>query len=58
MAAVALAVALVLFLVAYGVEVATSAPTLGSALAAAALVGIAGIGLLYAWRLAAGGVVD
>lgn len=50
--------ALVMCLAAYGVAVATSTVTAGPALAALALVGIAGIGLLYAWRLGAGGAVD
>ncbi len=57
-AAVALALAFVLCLGAFGVAVATSSLTAGPALAAVAVAGIAGIGLLYAWRLGAGGAVD
>jgi len=57
-AALALGLALVLCLAAFGVAVATSTLTAGPALAAVGLIGIAGIGLLYAWRLGAGGVVD
>ena len=57
-AVLAAGLALVLCLAAYGVAVATSTVTAGPALAALALVGIAGIGLLYAWRLGAGGAVD
>jgi hypothetical protein len=56
-AVLALGLALVLCLGAFGVVVATSTLTIGPAVAALALVGIAGIGLLYAWRLGAG-VVD
>ncbi len=57
-AVLALGLALALCLAAYGVTVATSSLTAGPALAAAALLGIAGIGLLYAWRLGAGGGID
>ena len=55
-AALALGLAVVLCVGAFGVAVATSTLTTGPALAALALVGIAGIGLLYAWRFGAGAV--
>jgi protein-S-isoprenylcysteine O-methyltransferase Ste14 len=57
-AAAALAVPLVLLLVAYAIGLATQSPTPGAVASAVALVGIAGSGLLYAWRLGAGGIVD
>ena len=53
-AVLGLGLAQVACLAAYVVAVATSKLTAGAAVAAAAAVGIAGIGLLYAWRLAAG----
>jgi len=36
----------------------SSLPGYGALIAAAALVAVAGSGLLYAWRLAAGGLGD
>ena len=57
-AAAGLAQALLLVLAAYGYAAVTVQPTLGAAVAVVALVGIAGSGLLYAWRLRAGGIVD
>ncbi len=50
--------ALLLILAAYGYAAYTVQPTLGAVVAAVALVGIAGSGLLYAWRLGAGGIAD
>jgi hypothetical protein len=47
-----------LVLAAYVVSVATSQPKVGGAVAAVSLVAIAGAGLLYAWRLGAGGLVE
>jgi hypothetical protein len=43
---------------AYGVSLTVVELTLGAAVSVVALVGIAGSGLLYAWRLGAGGIVD
>jgi hypothetical protein len=57
-AAGALGLALGSFLAAYVVGVATSQATPGGVVSAVALVGIAGCGLLYAWPLRAGGIVD
>jgi hypothetical protein len=57
-AGAALGIAIVLFLAAYVFAVSSSGATTSGVLAAAGLVGIAGSGLLYAWRLGAGGVVD
>ena len=45
-------------LVAYAVAASTVAPTAGGIVSALALAGIAGSGLLYAWRLGAGGPVE
>jgi hypothetical protein len=57
-AAVFLGLALLLLLAAYGYAAVTAQPTPGTVAAAVGLVGIAGSGLLYAWRLGAGGIVD
>jgi hypothetical protein len=57
-AAAALGVACLVLLASYVVGVATSQPTPGGVVAAAALGVIAGSGILYAWRLGAGGLVD
>jgi hypothetical protein len=57
-AAAALGLALVALLGGYVFGVATSQATPGGVVSAVALVGIAGCGLLYAWRLRAGGIVD
>ncbi|HXC79496.1 MAG TPA: hypothetical protein VNU19_20865 [Candidatus Acidoferrum sp.] len=50
--------AFVLLLAAYGFAAIESRPTLGGVVAALAALAIAGCGLLYAWRPAAGGIVD
>ena len=57
-AAASLGVAVLTLLVGYGVAVASSQATPGGVVSALALVAIAGSGLLYAWRLGAGGIVD
>jgi len=57
-AAAVLSLAILLLLAAYGYAAVTVQPTLSALAPAAALVGIAGSGLLYAWRLGAGGIVD
>ena len=57
-AATALGLAVLLLVAAYGVSLTVSQLTPGAAVAVVALVGIAGSGLLYAWRLGAGGIVD
>ncbi len=57
-AAAALGLALLALVAAYGISLGSSQVTLGATVAAVALVGIAGSGLLYAWRLGAGGIVD
>jgi hypothetical protein len=54
----ALGLAVLLVVAAYGVSLTVSQLTLGAAVAVVALLGIAGSGLLYAWRLGAGGIVD
>ena len=53
-----LGLAFVLMLAAYGFAAIESRPTLGGIVSALAALAIAGSGLLYAWRLGAGGVVD
>jgi hypothetical protein len=58
MAAIALAVPLIGILAAYGYALTTVKPTLGGLAAAAGLVGIAGTGLLYAWRAVTGASVE
>lgn len=57
-AAGALGLAVMALLGGYVVAVATSQATAGAVVSAIALVGFAGCGLLYAWRLRAGGIVD
>ena len=57
-AAAALGLALLLFVAAYGVSLTVASFTPGAAVSVGALAGIAGSGLLYAWRLGAGGIVD
>jgi hypothetical protein len=57
-AAAPLGLAIVLLAAAYGVSLTVAQLTPGAAVAVVALVGIAGSGLLYAWRLGAGGIVD
>ena len=54
MAAVALAVPILVILAAYGFALMSVDPTPGGLTAAAALVGIVGTGLLYAWRAVTG----
>lgn len=54
MAAAALALPLLVILAAYGYALISVAATPGGVAAAAGLVGIAGTGLLYAWRAVAG----
>jgi hypothetical protein len=54
----AFGLALVLLLAAYGFAAVESRPTVGGVVAALAAIAIAGCGLLYAWRPAAGGIVD
>lgn len=58
MAAFLLAVALLGILAAYGYALTTVKPTLGGLAAAAGLVGIAGTGLIYAWRAVTGASVE
>jgi hypothetical protein len=57
-AAAALGIAVLLLAAAYGFSLTAAPVTLGAVVSAVALVGIAGSGLLYAWRLGAGGIVD
>ncbi|HEY0830684.1 MAG TPA: hypothetical protein VGE99_06035 [Candidatus Dormibacteraeota bacterium] len=57
-AAAVLGLAVLLLVAAYGVSLTVVQVTLGAAVSVVALVGIAGFGLLYAWRLGAGGIVD
>jgi len=57
-AAGALGLALVLLFAGYAVGAATAQATPGGVISAVALLAIAGSGLLYAWRLGAGGSVD
>jgi len=54
LAAVALAIPILLMLAAYAFALTSVAPTPGGVTAAAGLVGIAGTGLLYAWRAVTG----
>jgi hypothetical protein len=58
MAAFGLGLAVVLMVAAYGFAAIQSRPAPGGIVAALAALAIAGCGLLYAWRLAAGGIVD
>jgi len=57
-AAAGLGLAVLALVAAYGVSLGSSQVTPGAAVSAIALAGIAGSGLLYAWRLGAGGIVD
>ena len=57
-AAGALGLAVLLLPAAYAVSLGSSNATAGGVISAVGLVGIAGSGLLYAWRLGAGGIVD
>ena len=54
MAAAGLGVALLIVLAAYGYAVAIGPSVIGGIVSAAAVVGIAGTGLLYAWRAVTG----
>ena len=56
--AVFLGLATLSLLAAYGYAAYNFQPTIGTIAAAVALAGIAGSGLLYAWRPGAGGIVD
>src|SRR5260221_9570397 len=58
LAVAALGVAFLLILSAYGFAGIESRPTVGGVIAALAALAIAGCGLLYAWRLGTGGIVD
>jgi hypothetical protein len=49
---------MLLLLVAYAYSLTAGPVTVPRVVAAVALAGIAGSGLLYAWRLGAGGIVD
>jgi hypothetical protein len=53
-----LGLAALLLLAAYGFGLTAAPVTVGGVVAAVALIGIAGSGLLYAFRLGAGGIVD
>ena len=57
-ACIGFGLAMALVLGAYVLSAATSQLKVGGAVAAAALVAIASAGLLYAWRLGAGGLVE
>jgi uncharacterized membrane protein len=57
-ALIAFGLAFVLLIAAYGFAAIESRPTSGGVVAALAAIAIAGCGLLYAWRPAAGGIVD
>ncbi|HEV2967308.1 MAG TPA: hypothetical protein VG009_04325 [Candidatus Dormibacteraeota bacterium] len=57
-AGAALGLAILLLVAAYAVSLTVSQLTPGAAVSVVALVGIVGSGLLYAWRLGAGGIVD
>ncbi|TAN34093.1 hypothetical protein EPN29_04215 [bacterium] len=50
--------AVALMLAAYAAGATTSNPTPGGVVSAIALLAIAGSGLLYAWRLGTGGLVE
>ena len=54
----ALGLASLVLLAAYAYSLSAAPITLPRVVAAVALIGIAGSGLLYAWRLGAGGIVD
>jgi hypothetical protein len=55
---VGLALTVLLALAAYGFDLISTPATTEGVAAAAALVAVAGCGLLYAWRLGAGGLVE
>jgi hypothetical protein len=58
LAAATLGLAVLLLPAAYVFSLTAAPGTVGGVVAAVALIGIAGSGLLYAWRLGAGGIVD
>ncbi len=58
MAAAWAGVASLVLLAGYGVGAASSQPTIGGVVSAAAFLAIAITGFLYAWRLGAGGTLD
>ena len=58
MAALGLVVALLAILAAYGYALTTTTATADGVVAAIVLVGIAGTGLLYAWRAVTGASVE
>jgi hypothetical protein len=58
LAASALGLAILLMVAAFGFAAIESGPSAVAVVAALAAVAIGGSGLLYAWRLGAGGVVD
>ncbi len=53
-----LAATVVAVLAAYALAASTASPAAGALTATGALVAVAGSGLLYAWRLGAGGLSD
>jgi len=57
-AVVTLGLAALLMVAAYGFDLISAPATPGGAAAALAFVAVAGVGLLYAWRLGAGGLVE
>ena len=57
-AAASLGLALLILFAGYAVGAATAQATPGGVVSALALLAVAGSGLLYAWRLEAGGSVD
>jgi hypothetical protein len=57
-AGVALGLAVLLLLAAYGLDLSSAPVTNEGLVSALALIVVAGGGLLYAWRLGAGGIVD
>jgi hypothetical protein len=58
MAALGVVVALLAILAAYGYSLTTSPVTVAGIVAAIVLVGVAGTGLLYAWRAVTGASVE
>ena len=56
--AAALGLVLIVPLAAFGFAISSGLPGPGALIAAVALVAVAGSGLLYAWRLGAGGLGD
>jgi len=56
--AIAVATPVVAALAAYVLAASSASPKVGALTAAGALVAVAGSGLLYAWRLGAGGLSD